>query len=90
MFMPEMTMPIVEGVSGGRYDDDYHVSVLNLTNNNVHGVLPREVFTAFARLTSLDVSRNALGGTIGGEVGSLLELEGRFVFFIATLSSGSV
>jgi Leucine-rich repeat (LRR) protein len=77
MYVPNMTMP--SGATTGSYDGDFYVSALNLTNNNLYGILPREVFTAFDRLTVLDVSRNALEGTLGRELGMLSELEDLFV-----------
>jgi hypothetical protein len=75
MYVPDMATG-GSGSSSGRYDGDFYVSALNLTANNVYGVVPREVYTAFYRLKTLDLSRNALEGTIAREVGSLLELEG--------------
>lgn len=57
------------------YNGDFYVSALNVTGNNVHGVMPREVYTALTRLNALDVSANVLEGTIGSELGYLIELE---------------
>ena len=91
MYVPEMATGGHDGggtggAGAGRYDGDFYVRSLNLTGNNVYGVVPREVYTAFDKLISLDLSRNALEGTIGREVGSLLELEGRlFVSFFTCL-----
>lgn len=60
---------------GLKYDGDFHVAVLNLTANNIHGVLPDELFTAFLKLNVLDLSNNHLVGTIGRDLANLSELE---------------
>lgn len=57
-------------------NDDYYVSGLNLTNNNLNGILPHELYTAFPKLQVIDISKNEMGGTIGREVGLLVHLQG--------------
>jgi hypothetical protein len=61
-------------------DYDYHVAILNITSNNVRGILPKEVYTAFGKLRALDVSRNGFAGSIAKEVGMLSDLQDLFVF----------
>ncbi|KAL9184973.1 hypothetical protein ACHAXT_002750 [Thalassiosira profunda] len=63
-----------------KYDGDFYVSILNLTDNNVKGVVPREVYTGFEKLKALDLSRNGMKGTIGRELGMLKDLEDLFLF----------
>jgi hypothetical protein len=58
------------------YNDDFHVAILNLTDNNIHGEIPREVFVGLGKMQALDLSANALGGEIGMEVGELRDLQG--------------
>lgn len=65
------------GKYGQKYDGDFYVEILNLTSNNVYGILPREVFTGFGKLKALDLSQNELEGTIGYELGMLKDLEGK-------------
>jgi len=65
---------------GEKYDGDFYVAILNLTSNNVNGILPREVYTGFNRLKALDLSRNELEGTILPEIGKLEDLEDLFIF----------
>ncbi len=57
-------------------NDDYYVSSLNLTNNNLNGIIPHELYTAFPKLRVLDISKNEMGGTIGREIGLLVHLQG--------------
>lgn len=57
-------------------DVDYYVSSLNLTSNNLNGIIPHEIYTAFPKLRVLDISKNELGGTIGREIGLLVQLQG--------------
>ena len=57
-------------------DDDYYVSSLNLTSNNLNGIIPHEIYSAFPKLRVLDISKNELGGTIGREIGLLVHLQG--------------
>ncbi|KAL3786193.1 hypothetical protein HJC23_001269 [Cyclotella cryptica] len=64
------------GASSVRYDDDFHVAILNLTENNIHGLVPREVYMAFTKMQALDLSWNELGGAIGREIGALRDLQG--------------
>ena len=52
------------------------LAVLNLTRNNVHGALPHELFAGPRKMTALDLSGNHLGGTLGGEMRMLEDLEG--------------
>mmetsp|Transcript_26625 Transcript_26625/g.57244 ORF Transcript_26625/g.57244 Transcript_26625/m.57244 type:complete len:902 (+) Transcript_26625:177-2882(+) len=63
-----------------KFDGDFYVAILNLTQNNVFGVVPREVYTGFTRLKALDLSKNELEGTVGREVGLLEDLEDLFLF----------
>lgn len=65
---------------GEKYDGDFYVAILNLTKNNAHGIVPREVFTGFNKLKALDLSENELEGTIGRELGLLEDLEDLFIF----------
>ena len=65
---------------GEKYDGDFYVAILNLTSNNVNGIVPREVYTGFNRLKALDLSKNELEGTIGRELGLLTDLEDLFIF----------
>ncbi|KAL7479963.1 hypothetical protein ACHAW6_005681 [Cyclotella cf. meneghiniana] len=60
---------------GLRYDDDFYVAILNLTDNNIHGVVPREVYMAFTKMKALDISLNELGGSIRREIGALTDLQ---------------
>mmetsp|Transcript_6701 Transcript_6701/g.14017 ORF Transcript_6701/g.14017 Transcript_6701/m.14017 type:complete len:739 (+) Transcript_6701:81-2297(+) len=64
---------------GVKYDGDFHVAMLNLTSNNIHGVLPDELFTAFLKMTVLDLHQNELAGTLGRELANMLELEDLFL-----------
>ena len=64
---------------GVKYDGDFHVAMLNLTSNNIHGVLPNELFTAFLKMTVLDLHQNQLAGTIGRELANMVELEDLFL-----------
>lgn len=59
------------------YNDDFHVAILNLTDNNIHGEIPREVFVGLSKIQALDLSANGLGGEIGREVGELKDLQGK-------------
>ena len=61
---------------GEKYDGDFYVAILNLTDSNVHGIVPREVFTGLEKMKALDLSKNELEGTIGEELGRLKDLEG--------------
>jgi hypothetical protein len=65
--------------TGVKFDGDFHVAILNLTDNNVNGVLPNEVFTAFVKMNVLDLSRNELAGSIGREIGRLIDLQDLFL-----------
>eukprot|EP00804_Cyclotella_cryptica_P010016 CCRYP_015420-RK/>CCRYP_015420-RK protein AED:0.23 eAED:0.23 QI:538/0.66/0.5/1/0.66/0.75/4/0/721 len=67
------------GASSVRYDDDFHVAILNLTENNIHGLVPREVYMAFTKMQALDLSWNELGGAIGREIGALRDLQDLFL-----------
>ena len=58
------------------FNDDFHVAILNLTDNNIHGEVPREMFVALNKMQALDLSGNGLGGSIGTEIGELKELQG--------------
>ena len=58
------------------FNDDFHVAILNLTDNNIHGEVPREMFVALNKMQALDLSGNVLGGSIGTEIGGLNELQG--------------
>jgi hypothetical protein len=61
-------------------DRDYYVSALNLTSNNIYGIIPREVYTAFTKLTLLDVSHNALEGTLANhDISKLSNLQDLFL-----------
>lgn len=64
---------------GVKYDGDFHVAMLNLTSNNIHGVLPDELFTAFLKMTVLDLHENELAGTLGRELANMVELEDLFL-----------
>lgn len=64
---------------GVKFDGDYNVAILNLTENNLHGVLPREVWVSLRKVKALDLSGNQLEGTIGSEVGELADLEGGLI-----------
>eukprot|EP00986_Skeletonema_menzelii_P011238 scaffold5719_cov194-Skeletonema_menzelii.AAC.2 len=64
---------------GVKYDEDFHVAMFNLTSNNIHGVLPNELFTAFLKMTVLDLHQNELAGTIGRELANMVELEDLFL-----------
>ena len=64
---------------GVKYDGDFYVAMLNLTGNNVNGVLPLEVFTAFRKMNVLDLRKNKLGGTLGSELSNLVDLEDLFL-----------
>jgi len=86
-WMSEKGLCLWEGVTchpheayGERFDGDFYVSILNLTGNNAHGIVPQEVFTGFGKLKALDLSKNELEGTIGGELGQLGDLEDLFLF----------
>jgi hypothetical protein len=61
------------------FDEDFHVAILNLTDNNLHGMVPREVYMALSKMQALDLSMNKLEGGIGREVGELKDLQGRFI-----------
>ena len=61
-------------------DDDWYVSILNLTDNNINGIVPREVYTGFNKLKALDLSRNGLKGTLMKELGEMKDLEDLFLF----------
>ena len=58
------------------FNDDFHVAILNLTDNNIHGEVPRELYMALSKMQSLDLSGNELGGEIGLEIGELKDLQG--------------
>jgi hypothetical protein len=60
------------------YNDDFHVAILNLTDNNIHGEIPREIFVGLGKMQALDLSANGLGGEIGMEVGELRDLQGEY------------
>lgn len=60
------------------YNDDFHVAILNLTDNNIHGKIPREIFVGLGKMQALDLSANGLGGEIGMEVGELRDLQGEY------------
>jgi hypothetical protein len=62
------------------FNDDFHVAILNLTDNNIHGEIPREVFVGLSKMQALDLSGNSLSGKIGREVGELRDLQGEFCF----------
>ncbi|KAL7462465.1 hypothetical protein ACHAXS_002850, partial [Conticribra weissflogii] len=64
---------------GVKFDGDYHVAILNLTENNLHGVLPREVWVSLKKVKALDFSGNELEGTVGREIGELTDLEDLFL-----------
>ena len=61
------------------FHDDFHVAILNLTDNNIHGEVPRELYMALSKMQSLDLSGNELGGEIGLEIGELKDLQGQFM-----------
>lgn len=61
------------------YNDDFHVAILNLTDNNIHGQIPREVFVGLSKMQALDLSGNGLHGEIGREVGELRDLQGELL-----------
>lgn len=48
---------------GVETDDEGHVTTLSLSDNNLRGTLPREL-VALSHLRQLDLSRNALSGTV--------------------------
>jgi hypothetical protein len=61
-------------------DRDYYVSALNLTANNIYGIIPREVYTAFTKLTLLDISYNAIEGTLSAhDISKLSNLQDLFL-----------
>lgn len=64
---------------GAKYDGDFHVAMLNLTANNVYGVLPDELFTAFLMMNALDLRQNELAGYLGRELANMVELEDLFL-----------
>ncbi|EJK43637.1 hypothetical protein THAOC_37900 [Thalassiosira oceanica] len=65
---------------GEKFDGDFYVAILNITSNNIHGILPREVYTAFNRMVALDVSKNRFAGPIAGDIGMLSELQDLLLF----------
>ena len=69
------------GQSSVRYDDDFYVAILNLTDNNIHGLVPREVYMTFNKMKALDLSLNELGGSIRREIGALKDLQGESLLF---------
>jgi len=65
---------------GEKFDGDFYVAILNITSNNIHGILPREVYTALNRMKALDVSKNRFAGPVEGDIGMLGDLEDLFLF----------
>ena len=55
--------------------DDGDVSRLELRRNNLHGLLPDEVFTTLPYLEVLDLSDNGLAGVLSPKVGGMVRLE---------------
>ena len=59
--------------SGTQYDGNGVVTTLNLTDNNVNGTIPVELF-ALSNLITLDLSSNWLGGTLPTEFATMKNL----------------
>ncbi|KAL7471270.1 hypothetical protein ACHAXS_011594 [Conticribra weissflogii] len=57
----------------GNMDGD--VSRLEMSKNNMKGLLPMEVYTSLPYLSYLDFSDNGFAGTIAPEIGRLVDLE---------------
>jgi hypothetical protein len=57
-----------------RYDDNNGMILFNMTQNNVRGKLPRELFQANADLRWFSVSGNGFFGTIPQDIGSLTQM----------------
>jgi hypothetical protein len=62
-----------EGEEEVHYNENSNVMRLNLTENNIRGVIPSEL-TALEDLVSLDLSNNMLQGTVPKGVGGFREL----------------
>ena len=65
---------------GEKFDGDFYVAILNITSNNIHGILPREVYTALNKMKALDVSKNRFAGPVEGDIGMLSDLQDLFLF----------
>jgi hypothetical protein len=61
------------------YDQNSNVVRLNLTDNNIRGIIPSEL-NALEDLISLDLSRNKLSGSIPTFIGALLKLSKSRIF----------
>jgi len=70
----------------GNYDGD--VTAIDLRRNNLRGAFPSEVFRALPFLKALDLSNNALAGTISKDIGQLSGLE--YLNFTANNIAGSI
>ena len=56
------------------YDDEGDLILLNMTDNNVRGTIPRELFMAHPNMRWLSFSGNGIFGTLPTELGYLTDL----------------
>ena len=56
------------------YDGTGSITMLNMTNNRVKGILPKEIGTAMKDLKVLDLGQNEMKGTIPSTIGDASEL----------------
>lgn len=56
------------------YDGTGSITIFNMTNNRVKGILPKEIGTAMKDLKVLDLGQNEMKGTIPSTVGEASEL----------------
>mmetsp|Transcript_12844 Transcript_12844/g.19887 ORF Transcript_12844/g.19887 Transcript_12844/m.19887 type:complete len:865 (+) Transcript_12844:220-2814(+) len=69
-------------------NDDGDVTSIDLRRNNLRGAFPSDVFRALPFLKALDLSDNALAGTISKDIGQLSGLE--YFNFTANNIAGSL
>jgi hypothetical protein len=57
-----------------RYDDNNGLILLNMTENNVRGKVPREIFVANPDIRWFSVSGNGFFGEVPSEIGTLTQM----------------
>ena len=67
------TPHLKEGVEEVHYNENSDVLRLNLTDNNIRGVIPSEL-SALENLVSLDLGNNKLQGTVPKSISTMVEL----------------
>jgi hypothetical protein len=57
------------------FDGNDNPTLINITDNRLHGSLPRELFLGSPDLRWVSLSRNELDGTVPSELGTMTQLE---------------